>query len=463
MNTSVPFVKSRVPWLGYGIAFGKDADKLLAALQQEHGNEFTIVLGGRKFTFLLNPHDYPEFLKQSKTLKADEISMEISGKAFGIDWSEYNVGVHEVQVPFDKSMRRNKVGALTEHMHSILDNKLHQSAGEEWKRGDLFRFVAKLIFDAGGEALMGKGIFNDESLFEEFLHFDSQFPLLITGLPRSIFFRRSDRFLKKMYDLLKQPNPGQSTVMDERFRTMEAITTVEEMGRNNAGLFWATQANTVVMAFYSVFFILRDKEARPVILEEVNRVLGQVQEHTKNNTPILSSEILDQMEALDACLDEVLRIRTASMPIRKATEDTILQLKSGRVLQVKKGDIVTLYPRTTHMNPEIYPQPEKFIWNRFLGKQGPNKFFYRGEPIKYNLMPFGGGKSICPGRHFARNEFKVLTATLLYLLDIDLLEEKIPDFDKSRAGLGALTPISDVSFRYRLKAQREKLTRLPPN
>ncbi|MEZ5507917.1 MAG: cytochrome P450 [Gammaproteobacteria bacterium] len=88
------------------------------------------------------------------------------------------------------------------------------------------------------------------------------------------------------------------------------------------------------------------------------------------------------------------------------------------------------------MDPTIYPQPELFIWDRFLQRQGPNQFSYRGEPLKYNLLPFGGGQSICPGRHFARSEFKILTALLLRQFDIELLDTAIPPHDKSRSGLG---------------------------
>lgn len=451
MDTAVPFVKSWLPWLGHGVDFGKDADKMLANLQQQHGDEFTVVLGGRKITFLLNPHDYPAFVKQAKTLRSDDIAMEISAKTFGIDWDKYSVGLHELTEPFNKILQRGKLGPLTESMHKKLDEHIFAKTTDQWQEGMLFRFVAKLIFDAGGEALIGDGIFEDESLFDEFLHFDSQFPLLITGLPRWLFFRRSDRFLKKMYRLMDSPNPNQSAVMDTRFDSMRDVTTVDEMGRNNAGLFWATQANTVVMAFYSVFYILRDPEARAEILNEVQDVLGNAPEKTENGSPVLSLGVIDKLVKLDACLDEVMRLKTAPMPIRIAKEDVEIELVSGRKLVLKKGDYASLYPRITHMNPDIYDAPEEFVWDRFLGKQGPNKFTYRGTPVKYCLLPFGAGMSICPGRHFARNEFKVLAAVLLYQMDIELLETAMPEFDKSRSGLGALTPVSDIPFKYRFR------------
>ena len=443
---AVPFVRSPLPWLGHGIAFGKDADALLQRLRARHGDAFTLLLGGKRMTFLLNPHDAPAFFKQSKTLVAGPISKEISGKAFGIDWSQYAVDVHEVQVPFDKSMRKSVIGPMTLHMQEKAAARLQALGRHHWQSGELFRFVAKLVFDAGGEAMLGDGLFDDPALFEEFLHFDKRFPLLVSGLPRQIFFRRAERFLQKLSLHLQSPRPGQAPVMDTRFDTLKDVTSVREIGRNNAGLFWATQANTVVMAFYAVFFILRDAEARRQILAELDAVAGSVQQQ-----PTLTLDQLDQLEKLDACLDEVLRLKTSPMPIRVATQPVTLPLYSGRECRLNTGDIVCLFPRLTHMDPMIYPQPELFIWDRFLQRQGPNQFSYRGEPLKYNLLPFGGGQSICPGRHFARSEFKILTALLLRQFDIELLDSAIPPHDKSRAGLGALTPLQDVPFRFRLR------------
>ena len=450
MSTDVPFIKSWIPYLGHGIAFGTDADKLLLGLQQQYGDEFTILMGGKKITFLTNPHDYDTLFKQAKTLRGDALSEEVSGKAFGIQWHLFDTRLHEMTVQFDKSLRRSKLGPLTSSMHLQLEKRLQQSSSDEWQQGELFHFLAKLVFEAGGEALLGENIFDDDSLFSEFQHFDKQLPMILSGLPRWLFFRRSDQFLKKMSQKLCQPKPNQSGVMDERFAFMDSVSSDREaQGPINAGLFWAAQANTVVMAFYSVFFILRDDEARRRITQEVRESLSKVSEKTSLGTPELSLKTIDSMPLLDAALDEMLRLRTASMPIRMATENVELSLKSGKILSMKKGEYAAIFPRLTQMNSEIYEQPEHFIWDRFVGKQGPNHFNFRGEPLKYNLLPFGGGLSLCPGRHFSRNEFKVLCIVLFNAFDLELLETDLPDFDKSRLGLGALTPTSEIPFRYR--------------
>ncbi|XP_026399554.1 beta-amyrin 28-monooxygenase-like [Papaver somniferum] len=53
---------------------------------------------------------------------------------------------------------------------------------------------------------------------------------------------------------------------------------------------------------------------------------------------------------------------------------------------------------STHMNPENFPDPEKFDPSRFQGK----------GPAPYTFVPFGGGAGMCPGYEYARVEILVL-------------------------------------------------------
>jgi cytochrome P450 len=58
-------------------------------------------------------------------------------------------------------------------------------------------------------------------------------------------------------------------------------------------------------------------------------------------------------------------------------------------------------------DPEIFPDPEEFKPERFLGKDGS----FQDDPTI--ALVFGAGKRICPGRHFADSTLFILASSIL--------------------------------------------------
>jgi sterol 12-alpha-hydroxylase len=73
------------------------------------------------------------------------------------------------------------------------------------------------------------------------------------------------------------------------------------------------------------------------------------------------------------------------------------------------------------------------------------------EKLKTVSYAFGAGSHICPGRFFARNEFKITLLTLLLTLDIEAMRADVPVVNLTFAGTGVLPPDKDIPVRYRLK------------
>jgi cytochrome P450 len=119
--------------------------------------------------------------------------------------------------------------------------------------------------------------------------------------------------------------------------------------------------------------------------------------------------------------------------------------------------------RMSHQDPKIYGErvdeivPERFLKDFIktdsgdahrddggsLGKTGPS--------IK-SMKPFGGGVTLCPGRHFAGYQSVAFVATVLRRFDIQLVEgQKEAKPLASRAALGVCPPDREIFARIRLR------------
>lgn len=452
---TVPKVHAWLPHYGHALAFGSDADKLLNDCRQHHGDVFEIKLVDKHVTFFMNPRDYPAFIRHSKNLSSEELSINIAASVFAFDKEhlEKHVDIQHIEHMNQRMMQGDELSPLTERMQDKIEEILSQDSHQNIPQGKLFEFTLELIFIAGSDALFGDGLAS-QKLMEDFKVVDRYFPLRVGNIPPFLLpgFRKA---LEGFVAPLGKPRANQSRLMDERFKyyaDKPEYTINDQLARADAGLLWAAQANTAVVAFFTLFFILRDPQVKKIIEEEVRSVLVTSNKKSLRGTPYLTADVIDKMEKLDSCISETLRLISSPLPMRQALEDLSIELVSGESVVLKKGQYAAMYPRHMHLHPEIYTNPEQFQWDRFLGKQKPNSFSYQGEPLKYSLLPFGIGLSMCPGRHFARNEFKVITALVLNWCDIELTETKIPKLDKGRVGLGSLTPKSDIAFHLKRRS-----------
>lgn len=445
----VPKVPSWIPHYGHALAFGRNADKLLNDCRHRHGDVFEIKLVDKLVTFFMNPRDYPAFIRHSKNLSSEELSIDIAASVFGFDKQHLNqnVDIHHIVHMNQRFMQGDELVPLTERMQDKVEEILMSDAHRSIPQGKLFDYALELIFMAGSDALFGDGL-SSRQLMEDFKVVDRYFPMRVGKIP-SLLLPGFNAALAGFIRHLGKPRLNQSYLMKQRFAyydTLPDYDVAKELPATDAGLLWAAQANTAVVAFFTLFFILRDPQVKKIIEDEVRSILATSNKKSPRGTPYLTADVIERMEKLDSCISETLRLISSPLPMRQAMEDISIELVSGGSVELKKGQYAAMYPRHMHLHPEIYTNPDQFQWDRFLGKQKPNSFSYQNEPLKYSLLPFGIGLSMCPGRHFARNEFKVVTALVLNWCDIELEATQTPKLDMGRVGLGSLTPKSDIPF-----------------
>jgi cytochrome P450 len=134
------------------------------------------------------------------------------------------------------------------------------------------------------------------------------------------------------------------------------------------------------------------------------RLLGELDAAKANGKT--SAADLATLPYLDATIKEVLRQRP-SVPMlgRKLT-----QPMKVRDYDIPAGAMLTPSVNLTHKRPDLYPEPERFLPDRFLDK--------KIDPYIY--LPFGGGPRRCLGAAFATMEMKVVIGTILQELELRL-------------------------------------------
>ncbi|HWM54025.1 MAG TPA: cytochrome P450 [Solirubrobacterales bacterium] len=104
-------------------------------------------------------------------------------------------------------------------------------------------------------------------------------------------------------------------------------------------------------------------------------------------------------EYLTATIQETLRLRPViSIVVRHLTEPVEI---GGYELPAGIGVTPCVY--LVHRNPEVYPEPDRFLPERFLER----------PPGTYTWIPFGGGVRRCLGASFAQFEMAVVLRELV--------------------------------------------------
>jgi cytochrome P450 len=107
----------------------------------------------------------------------------------------------------------------------------------------------------------------------------------------------------------------------------------------------------------------------------------------------------DKEDYVTATIQETLRLRPViSVVLRRLTE----QVEIGGY-ELPRGVTVAPSVYLVHRNPEVYPEPQRFLPERFLDN----------PPGTYTWIPFGGGVRRCLGASFAQFEMAVVLKELV--------------------------------------------------
>ncbi|GJJ07854.1 hypothetical protein Clacol_002060 [Clathrus columnatus] len=445
-----PLVKYTIPWLGSAIQLGKDPDGVFKNATKAFGPVFRIKAAGREFTYITAPEIISAVYRDSKTFEFTPIRLDMSELIFGISKKSCNDMKN-----IDHFLKYHHEGLSAKAVHG-----LHQRYGPfayDCIQNMMINFRATTItklalfikppaYVAALYTFFGKTYPALES-YEPFQIFDAGFLLLQTKLPRFIlrkYLNAREKLTVLTEGYLTSPHEDCSDFV----REMEGLVRNEKWSsRDMANFFlgdiWAFESNAIQAVYWIIALQLQRPEGLYKIIEEIDTARDS---WIKNNSNVEDEThcqwILEgSFPFLTSVIQESLRFCSSVFSIRLVTREVTL---GG--YRIRKGDYVMCHTRSVHMDNDIHKNPTEFIPERYMGSE---TFTKNGRIVPNHSMPFGGGVSMCEGRHFVMGELKIFIALLLSAahIELDPLSSERPQFQWARMGTGLMPPEGDLFIR----------------
>jgi cytochrome P450 len=232
------------------------------------------------------------------------------------------------------------------------------------------------------------------------------FPYNLPGTPYARFVRTANTLHARLLEFirLKRTLPEGRDVLSMLLRAHDedgsALSDVDLVGQASL-LYVAGHETTSHTLSWTLFLLSQHPRVLADLVDELSGTL-------RGAAPTV--EQLSRLPLFDAVVKESMRLLPATplLFLRHSMDEFTL----GSVT-LPKGIGLMLSPFVTHRMPDLYPEPDRFLperWQRF-------------QPSLYEYLPFGAGARMCIGATFASQELRLVLATLLQRFRLSLAPE----------------------------------------
>ncbi|KAM0545314.1 hypothetical protein ACHAPJ_011386 [Fusarium lateritium] len=177
----------------------------------------------------------------------------------------------------------------------------------------------------------------------------------------------------------------------------------EEIEAEVSVLMDAGSDTTAIALNHVMFNLLRNPQA-------LQKLRQELKEYTDQDVPIVKYDQVKNLPYLRACLDESLRVLPpVSFGLNRKTGPGGITIDGQ---WFPEGTTVGVPAYTAHRNPQLFPEPESYLPERWLEEMHPD--------AKTAFIPFSAGARGCIGRNITYIEQMVLIASLVQRYDFEL-------------------------------------------
>ena len=424
----------------------RDPLPILLGAYEEYGPIFTLRLLHTQVVFMLGPEannyvtvSHPENFHWRESSFGDLIPLLGDG-LLTID-DDYHDKARATMMP---AFHREQVAASVEAMIAEATPAIERLQGGgvvdvyEWMRGLAMRIAMRALLGLDPDEA-GKGAAAAEHFERALSFYGIDFALRFLRGPGSPWRKMlaSRKVLDEIvYGEIVQrrahPDPERldvlSLLLGVRDEDGEGFSDKEVRDQLMTLMFAGHDTSTSTVTF-ALWELAHHPEALARLREEQDRVLG--------GAPPTIDQMERELPYLDMVVDEVLRLYPpAWIGPRRAVRD----FEFGGYA-VPRGAYVNYVSWASHRLPEVFPEPEAFVPERFARER-------KAELPRGAYVPFGGGKRVCIGKRFGLIEVKLVTTMLLQRLRADALPGRTMTVRQSPT----LSPRGGLKMRLRNRA-----------
>jgi cytochrome P450 len=200
-------------------------------------------------------------------------------------------------------------------------------------------------------------------------------------------------------------------------------------------------SNTIPTLYWLATFIFLRLKLVEELRTDALALLGDKSDTGKGIVEIPVSRIEETCPLLVSCWKEAIRLASQPITVRRVARDfELADPDTGRQYFFRKGADVMLPATVLHRLPSVWgADADEFNPRRFMAASKSEED-EANKKRRGAYMPFGGGKHMCPGRHFALAEILGLMTALILGYEIVGLKEENVEMANAKVGEAIAKP-----------------------
>ena len=421
-------------WLPAILKFAFRPLETLESLREQYGNLVRIGFGNYPAVMVFDPEYNRQILRDPDSFYVYDIDLVPLKFPQNSSVKAVATGMPLMNGPRHDDHR----SALLPYFHKKFVTRYHDACVDvterriaSWKMGaelDMRAEMERLAIWLGTAPVLGLdpqkegeaiGMQLERTMKTLFNPFALLFPYDIPGLPFHTLMKHTaemDRVVRSVIARKKQEgltgNDILSVMIQMHEEDPERLSEDELVGHTTTMFRGGYNPNGMAL-YWTIFLLSRHPEALKRVLEELDGAMGG-----KDPTP----EAVEKLPYLVGVIKEGMRLFPAgTWTGRLAMREFELD---GHPLP--KGTWIVMSPYVVHRIPEIFPDPYRFMPERWLTENHP----------AYEFMPFSAGPRYCIGTSLAMMQLKIALSILLQRFSFTLK----PGARVDCAGLNSIRP-----------------------